>query len=279
MKKRTIQLTLLCSLLTFTLIGCKEDQPTALEEADAQESSIAKSSGSVSQSAKDERNANDERNILAAEALLGSNFVDAEALYKETLDSNPRNVEAMLGLTKTYEAQNRKEEAREALREIVTDHANWGTSLRSDPIVLVRFASLCDDTFRPEEAEVAYQEVFEFGKKSPGSRYPKVEADTLPNHHVKSAAHLVAGFEFVGYGDYDQARAMYRKATELSDTFALAHFYYACELQRNAELEFAKSEFERSVSLDPNNELLVAEVDRRLKEIGYALEGLNRSPG
>ena len=213
---------------------------------------------------------------VAAQGAFIGDHVGAETLFLESLTENYRDVQARLGLVKLYRKQGRADEAREALHVLVSKHEDWGTSISHDPKYLITYAELCDETFRPEEAETMYRRILEIGKKSPGSRFPQVVTEGLSRSEARAAALLIAGFQHSKVGESDQSLSLYRKATERSPNYSLAHFYYAYELLKSGQFIHSKAEFEHARELEPTNELLIAESDRCLKEIEYTLDGLKR---
>ena len=198
----------------------------------------------------------------AGQHALASGKLDAaEAEFRQSLDLDATNPNALAGLAQTLEREGKDEQAIRVYRYLLYPKQGWGTSMEGDSILRMHFALLLVKGGQWAEAVSVYENTI--GGVSLGPSFPALDV------HFSSAvsqpallqgmAHLVMGITYSNRLEHPQALTEYGAARDAQPNLALADYYYGRGLLRLGRRVEAKAAFKEASSLGQNDVKTAAE--------------------
>lgn len=176
----------------------------------------------------------------------------AEALFKQALALVPGEPRKLYALAQVLDAQDKTVEARAAYRNVVRPQQGTGSTLQTDPTILMRYAALCKASGQQEEANDAYRLLVNNAQArridSVGDSFPTISSYKT-DADVEAVAHVVAGIQLVKKGQDEKAAKHFDIANKLRPDLAIGHFYKGYALQSRGKLAEAKRAFEKAAVL------------------------------
>jgi tetratricopeptide (TPR) repeat protein len=212
----------------------------------------------------------DQMNELVAEANTARKNGDAEAeeaKLRQIIASSPLALESKVQLADLLERTDRAEEARALYREVLRPPSGVSSTLQKDPLVFVKYAVLCESANSADEVQWALSEALKAGSSSIGRHTPTIDKNATAPNAMWTSAYLIAAYHYSARGETDRAVECAESAVAKSLGSGVAHFYLAYWLEESKDYERAAQEYKRAKALAPNDEVLVAECERRLPEV------------
>lgn len=183
----------------------------------------------------------------------------AERLFRQALKQDDACDDAWLSLARIMDSQSRHREALVFYDSFLGPH-RWKSSLENEPAVLTRYAELCDQFGRSDDATRAYRKVLVNAARNGDNHWldtnMSVSVDAQEPNDIRARAYLIAGIAhqwhqeaiiFAESEEDSRAVAAYRRAAHFKPDLAIAHWYLASGLEQagrkpEAKLEFARAE-------------------------------------
>lgn len=227
----------------------------------------------------------------------------AQAKYKELLASGSLKSEALIGLARIAEEQGHSREALHYYDALLGPHPDWHSSTENEPTVVGRFAELCEEQGRYEDALAAYSKVLKLGAGQNLLTYADhnvpIRIDTNDPIEVKARALILIGLAHQlsqgGQRHPDpialkKSLTAYQTAVQLEPNLAITHYYLAYGLKsqgktREATAEYAVAEkvggpeFSAAMHKAENDlQARMAESERNSRVVHVSSTGPNSAP-
>lgn len=182
--------------------------------------------------------------------LIAGDLSSAETQFRQSLDFDATNPDALAGLAQTLEREGKARQAIHVYRYLLYPKQGWGTSLEEDPILRMHFALLLAGDGRWPEAVCVYENTI--GHVSYGSSYPALNVHFSPDAPqpalFQAMAHLAMGITYRGQLEDTKAHAEYAAAVNAQPDLALAHYYHGLDLSRLGHKAEAKAAFQQAAA-------------------------------
>lgn len=212
----------------------------------------------------------------------GGNLAQAEEIYRQLLERDPRAFKVLNNLGIVFESQGRMVEAEWAYRRALEieprsalAHFNLGHAMHREG--------------RYEQAEQSYRRASELDPQSFGAsfnlgrllqeRERVVEAEACFRRAAEIDPRSTAAHSCLGEALYDQGRVKealdgYRRAVECDPNTASEHFNVGKALDALGRLEGAAASYRRSLELHPESGVVRANLARALDRLGRRDEAI-----
>lgn len=199
---------------------------------------------------------------LAANLSDGQDYTSAEEACNRALELDPNSALAHAFLGRIYAATKRLEEA-------LTEVSRAISLAPDEPEVLAAMGGVKKDSDDSEAAVPYYKRALTLAPSYPdyvlslASAYRETKQYDTALEYYRNALQLDEGYEYAAYrgigrtlwdkGDLEGAKTNLRKAIELDDTDAMAHWALGGVYYEQGDYETALPELERAVAIRPNN--------------------------
>lgn len=185
-------------------------------------------------------------------ALTENDLQRAESLFREVLALDRTNSEAWAGIAEALEKQGKTSEAIVAYRTLTNPGPKWGSTLVSDPAVLMRYAVLLIRANQWPEAVQVYEKAAGRLNDGQGAALPPLPTNFSPQMRrpadLAAMAHVGLGRAQAKRGRSDAALAEFAQAAKLRPNSAVAQFYYGYGLKAVGRAAEAKAAFTRAAA-------------------------------
>ena len=164
----------------------------------------------------------------------------AERLFRQLISSDEGNPSYWLDLAQVLDEQHRAQEAMEAYKNVVHPAPGWGYSASNMPAITMRYAQLCEQYGKRDEALQMYsrilntnaydekqQQILRRALRETSATPPTIGADAQNDADVRARALVVAGQTHRWQGEFPEAIQCYQDAIRVDPNLAVAHFYLA----------------------------------------------------
>ncbi len=191
--------------------------------------------------------------VRQGEAALAENDLrGAEAVFREVLSLDRTNAEGWAGLAETLDKQGETSEAIAAYRILTNPGPKWGSTLASDPSVLMRYAVLLTRTNQWTEAVQVYEKAAGRLNDGQGAALPSLPTNFSPQMRrpadLMAMAHVGLGMALAKRDKNDDALAAFAQAAKLRPNSPVAQFYHGYGLKAAGRTAEAKSAFARAAA-------------------------------
>ena len=131
------------------------------------------------------------------------------------------------------------------------DSRTLGGSYLADPVVVGRYAALCERQGRAEDAAALYRRLVSAFRPTPGVTPPQPSNDVrgLDLPALKATAKLIEGIGYAGRMQDEAALARYEEAVRLKPDFALAYVHLAFRRERLRDAKGAEAAYRKAYAL------------------------------
>ena len=185
----------------------------------------------------------------------------AKTIFQQLVQSDSQLLpDALIGLARIEDEQGHSKEALHYYDALLGPHPNWNSSLEDEPAVVGRFAELCEEQGRYEDALAAYSKVLKLGSEqdmlTTADHNVPIRIDTNDPTEIKARALILIGLahQLNQAGELHRdpialkrSLTAYQTAVRLEPNLAITHYYLAYGLKfqgktREAAAEYAMAE-------------------------------------
>ena len=175
------------------------------------------------------RREREQRSNDALRAYRNGDFGRAEQLYRQAVQANPDDTLGWDSLAKLYDEQKRDRDALDAYDHMLHHSKRVFSSMDTDPEALYRYAHLCEQFGRHQDAMQSYRNILLAAAQSEPAHSGdlQIKTDVQDPTEARARACLFAGREYSSHGREDVAMQCYQEALRLKPGLAAAHFVLA----------------------------------------------------
>jgi predicted O-linked N-acetylglucosamine transferase (SPINDLY family) len=197
--------------------------------------------------------------ILALQHHQAGRLGEAEALYYQILQTQPRHAEVLYRLGLLAHQAGRQETAVTYLTQAIQSnpaeaefHKALGEAYRAQgklPEALAHYRQAL--ALRPDSAEVAFSLGVAYQQQGHLAEAATYYRQAVALQPALAEAHNNLGTALAGLGELDDALACYRQALALRPEYAEAHFNLANALKEQEKLDGAMTAYRQAIALRP----------------------------